>query len=98
MKCSTTTLQTSQQLLVQDFQDQFKEGTEFNALELEQSLRSMLQEIGKASLGEMLSLADEHQHPGRVACACRTLARRISRRSAKLLSVFGWVDYRPGVL
>jgi len=94
MKCSTTTMQTIQQLLVQDFQHQLEAEAEFSAIELEQSLRSMLQEIGKACLGAMLSGADEHQHPGRVACECGALARRISRRGAKLLSVFGWVDYR----
>ena len=94
MKCSTTTMQAIQQLLIEEFSSQMKAEDEIHVDEIEQTLRTSLQEIGRAALGEMLSVTDENSFEGRTACQCGQQGERISRRNAKLLSVFGWVKYR----
>ena len=94
MKCSTTTMQAIQQLLIQEFNDQLKSEDEVHVDEMEQSLRTILQEIGQATLGEVLSLVDEQSFEIQTVCKCGKQGQRVSRRSAQLLSVFGWVSYR----
>ena len=64
-----------------------------NAEELEQGLREMLQEIGRTTYGKVLEEEDEKLGK-RQPCACGAQARRISKRRAKLMTVFGWVKYR----
>lgn len=94
MKCSTTTMQAIQQLLIEEFSNQMKSEDEICVDEMEQSLRTILQETGQAALGEMLSLLDEQSFEIRTGCKCGMQGQRVSRRSAQLLSVFGWVSYR----
>ncbi len=93
MKCSTETLSKITALLVADFEEQMKTGTS-SSDELEQGLREALQSIGQASLGQLLTLKDEHTQAVQEACSCGQTARRISRREGKILSVFGWITYR----
>ena len=57
-------------------------------------MRQTLQEIGQNSLGQMLSLQDEQDHGPQQRCQCQGLASRVSRRSAKVLTVFGWLSYQ----
>ncbi len=60
---------------------------------LENSLRQMLKEVGAQSYGQVLEREDE-QLGKRVGCECGGQAQRISRRGAKVMTVFGWVSYR----
>lgn len=94
MKCSTETLEAIQELLVTDFARQLETDTEVGASAMEQALRSSLQAIGQASLGQLLSVLDEQAYGPRESCTCQARGRRISRRAAQVLSVFGWVSYR----
>jgi Uncharacterised protein family (UPF0236) len=94
MKCSTETLAAIQELLVADYARQLEDEDSVRASELEQSLRSSLQGIGQASMGQLLSLLDEQAYGCQEICSCQSKGRRISRRKAQVLSVFGWVTYR----
>jgi hypothetical protein len=60
---------------------------------LENSLRQMLKEVGAQSYGQVLEREDD-QLGKRVGCECGGQAQRISRRGAKVMTVFGWVSYR----
>jgi hypothetical protein len=94
MKCSIKTLQEIQKLLVADFAQQLETESGVSASEMEQSLRSSLQAVGQASLGQLLSVLDERAYDCQETCSCQANGQRISRRKAQLLSVFGWVAYR----
>jgi len=94
MKFSTQTLTAIQNLLAGDFQQQLAKDKAITPDEIEQALRDGLQEIGQASYGEMLSLLDEHHYQKEERCACQRIGKRVSRREAQLLSVFGRVKYR----
>jgi hypothetical protein len=92
MKFSTETLREVQKLLAADFAKQI-EKEEMKAGEVEQVLRSSLQAIGKASYGEMLSMLDEQKQSVEAVCGCGEKGKRVSKRDAQVLSVFGWVTY-----
>jgi hypothetical protein len=62
--------------------------------DLEQGLRRLLKQAGGQALSEGLSVMDERYPEPRVACVCGNMANYQFRRSAKTLSVFGWVEYR----
>jgi hypothetical protein len=93
MKFSTETIKKIEQLMVADFAEQL-ETEEIKAGELEQALRSSLQRIGRSSYGEMLSLMDKHQNGVAADCKCGQQGKRVLRREAQVLSVFGWASYR----
>jgi hypothetical protein len=93
MKFSTQTLSAIQRLLVEDFKQQLGQEA-IAADEIEQALRDGLQEIGQNGYGEMLSLIDEHQYQVEERCACHQMGKRVSRREAQLLSVFGRAKYK----
>jgi hypothetical protein len=93
MKFSTETIQKIEQLIVADFTKQI-ETEEIKAGELEQAMRNSLQEIGRSSYGEMLSLLDQHQHGIEEDCECGGPGKRVSQRGVRVLSIFGWSTYR----
>jgi hypothetical protein len=94
MKFSTSTMKAIQKLLVADFATQIEPAGEVSVSEIEQCLRTSLQALGQASMGEMLSVLDEQTYGPRQECECQAQGQRISRRAAQVLSVFGWVRYR----
>jgi hypothetical protein len=94
MKFSTETIAEITRLMVTEFERQIREGTKADFSEMEQEMRQVLKEIGKKSLGQMLDLQDEKEHGRKKGCECKGKAKRISRRAAKLMSVFGWIEYR----
>lgn len=63
--------------------------------QIEQGMRQLLQEVGKRALGKSISAADE-RYRRETPCGCGGVARYVARRPAKVLSVFGWVEYRRG--
>jgi len=93
MKFSTSTMKEIQKLLVADFANQIEPDSKGSLREIEQSLRTSLQAIGQASMGEMLSILDEQSCGPHKTCVCQSQGQRISRRAAQVLSVFGWVTY-----
>jgi len=94
MEFSTEAIEQMTQILVTEFQRQLEAGEAVPFTALEHALRGALQEAGCASLGRMLSQQDEQAHGPTRRCECQQVASRIARRSAQLLSVFGWLEYR----
>ena len=93
MKFSTKTLMKVTALLVADFEEQLQEES-ISAGAIEQGMREALREIGQESIGQMLSAKDQQTYDVQSECSCGEQARRISRREAQILSVFGWIKYR----
>ncbi len=93
MKFSTQTLSKIQNLLAEEFIQQLGKET-ITSDEVEQALRNGLQEVGQASFGEMLTLLDECSYQIEERCECQQLGKRVSRREAQLLSVFGRAKYK----
>jgi len=59
---------------------------------LENGIREIMKEIGQKTYGQVLEREDEKLGKS-VRCACRRHAKRISKREAKILTVFGWISY-----
>lgn len=93
MKFSTQTISAIQDLLVEDFKRQLNQEA-IPVDEIEQGLRDGLQEVGKYGYGKMLSVLDEHQYQVEERCECQQMGKRVSRRAAQLLSVFGRAKYK----
>jgi Uncharacterised protein family (UPF0236) len=93
MKFSTETLKKVTALLVADFEEQLGKKS-ISAEAMEQGMREALQEIGRESVGQMLSMKDQQNYGVNCECSCGGRARRISRRQAQILSVFGWIKYQ----
>lgn len=67
---------------------------EINKLdELENGIREVLKKIGHQTYSKVLE-SEDMKLGTRVRCGCGAKAERISKRSAKVLTVFGWVNYR----
>jgi hypothetical protein len=60
---------------------------------LENGMRQLLKEVGRQAYGKVLEKEDAKLGK-RVACGCGAQARRISKRGAKILTVFGWIEYQ----
>ena len=95
MKCSTKTMETIRDLMIAEYKEQVFEGGK-GADELEHSIREDLVGLGNAVLGEVLSSYDEKVNSSSERCACGGKAKRQLRRVARMLSVFGWVQYKRG--
>jgi hypothetical protein len=93
MKFSTESIEKIERILVAELAQQI-EKEEIKAEELEQGLRNSLQEIGRNSYGKMLSIMDQHNHDIISECKCGQEGKRVSRREAQVLSVFGWSIYQ----
>ena len=93
MKFSTEAIEQIEEIIVADFANQL-EKENVQAGELEKALRSNFQEIAKNSYGKMLSLMDEHNYGVESICRCGEKGKRVSKRDAQVLSVFGWSNYR----
>lgn len=93
MKFSTQTIESIKQLLGDEFRQQSRQ-EEISADEIEHALRDTLQEIGQGSFGEMLSIMDENRYQVEERCTCQQMGKRVSRREAQLLSVYGRVTYK----
>jgi len=59
---------------------------------LENGIREMLKEVGVQTYGKALENEDKKLGK-RIRCECGGKAQRISKRAAKVLTVFGWVSY-----
>jgi len=96
MKCSIKTIKVIRELLIAEYQEQVldKEGSWID--ELEHGIREDLVALGNAVMGEVLSSYDEQVNGSREKCACGGGTKRQLRRSASLLSVFGWITYTRG--
>ena len=60
--------------------------------EIEQSMRQMLQEVGRQALGQVLEKSD--QVAPSIRCTCQQKARYRCRRQGMVITVFGRVRYQ----
>ena len=66
---------------------------------LEEEMRSILQAVGAKGPGKVLSKQEEgKQRQRQIACPCGKAAGYVRERTAKLLSVFGWVSYHGATI
>lgn len=103
MEFSTETVIATRNLLVKEVKRRLIEGAEIDAREMEQSLRRVFQEISRETLSEVWEMQDEMMYEKGVKCDGeederreRHKVRRISRRKAQVISVFGEVQYHRG--
>ncbi len=92
MKFSTKTINQITSIIVSEFSKQLAEDT-FMPGEIEGSLREIMQEIGRRGYGQILTMLDEQKHGVHSVCQCGSKGKRVSKREAKVLSVFGRVSY-----
>jgi len=61
--------------------------------DLENGIREMMQEVGLQTYEKVLEKEDRKLGK-QVRCECGAQAQRISKRGAKVMTVFGWVSYQ----
>ena len=96
MKCNIKTMNKVRELMIADFREQVLGQEDVWIDELEQGIREDLVDLGNAVMGEVLSSYDEQVNGVAEKCACGGGTKRQLRRSASLLSVFGWLTYTRG--
>lgn len=92
MDFSTRTVEEISTLLAKEMGRLIEEQQVHNAVELENGIREMVKGIGQRSYEKVLEQEDQKQG-GSMRCVCGAKAKRISRRKAKILTVFGWASY-----
>jgi len=93
MQSTTELAQKIKKLIVSEMLPHISQG-DITPGTLEQLLRTTLQEAGQASYGALLTAMDEQRYDVEIACPEKGAGKRISRRKAKALSIFGWITYR----
>jgi len=96
MNCSTTVMNKVRELMISEYQEQILGREDVWIDELEQGMREDLVALGNAVMGEVLSSYDEQVNGSKEQCECGGCTKRRLRRSASLLSVFGWLTYTRG--
>ncbi len=93
MDFSTKAIATISTSLAEEIGKLIEDGKIENLRFLEDGIRELLKETGRQVYEKVLEKEDKKLGK-EVPCACGDKAKRISNRSAKLLTVFGWVSYR----
>jgi hypothetical protein len=93
MNFSTRTLENISVQVAAEINRLIDHGEIKDIQELENGIREMVKEVGKQTYGKVLEREDRKLGK-RVRCDCGVQTRRISRREAKVLTVFGRVSYR----
>ena len=93
MDFSTKAKEEITKILAEEIEGHIEVGGMSNAERLENGLREMLKEIGQETYCKVLENEDEKLGK-RIGCECGAKAKRISKRRAKVMTVFGWVSYR----
>ena len=93
MKSTTGRIAQFKELIVAELFSQMEVG-EVSPQGLESALRNLLQEVGRESYGDLLTMMDKQRYGVDISCPNGEQGKRVSRRSAQALSVFGWVTYR----
>lgn len=98
MEFSTKVIEKMSEMLAEELQTYSEEmAREGGVMAIEEEMRSILQAVGAQGLGKVLSKQEEGKPRQRqIACPCGKTASYIRERTAKVLSVFGWVSYQRG--
>lgn len=94
MEFSTKLVETVAELFRQAVIEVVAEQPESKIADLEQGLRQLLQQAGARALASGLTALEKQYPEAQIACPCGQLADYQFRRTAKTLTVFGWVTYR----
>ena len=93
MDFSTKAMEEISTVLAKEIGKLIEEGKVKDLQGLENGIREMLKEVGVQTYEKVLE-KEERKLGKRVRCECGAKAQRISKRGAKVMSVFGWVSYR----
>jgi hypothetical protein len=93
MNFSTKAIGDMAAILAAEVGKMIKNGEIEDQEDLENGLREMVKQVGAQAYGQVLEQEDAKLGK-RVVCGCGVKAPRISKRTAKLLTVFGWIEYR----
>jgi hypothetical protein len=92
MDFSTKAKEEISTLIAEEIRKQIDTGDIKDLEELENSIREIMKETGQQAFGKVLEREDQKLGK-RVRCECGMKAQRISKREAKILTVFGWISY-----
>lgn len=92
MDFSTRTVEEISTLLAKEMGRLIEEEQVHNAVELENGIRALVKAIGQRGYEKVLE-QEERKQGTCLRCGCGSKAKRISRRKAKILTVFGWASY-----
>jgi hypothetical protein len=92
MEFSTEELKPLAERMAHLMGSELEQADDLTASEIEEGVRRQLRELGQMTFGMILSHQDEE--PEReIGCECGGRLCYQRRRTAKILSVFGWVEY-----
>jgi hypothetical protein len=94
MDISAETRQKIVALLKEEMQTWIATHPEATVMDLETELREGMQQVGATCLQTALEMQNARYPQRQVDCACGEQAQYMFQRTAKTLSVFGWVSYR----
>ena len=94
MKFSTESLQQIAELFTNEIKAQMEDEVGAKISEIENTMREMLREVGAHCLSQYLTEQEEGCLKRTIECNCGGNSQYLFRRSAKVLSVFGWIAYR----
>lgn len=94
MEYSTHFVEGVTTLFAAELKEQLNDEPNTQIAELEAIMREMLQKVGALGLGAQLTAQDNPYPEAEIACPCGGKASYRYRRSAKVVSVFGRVEYR----
>jgi len=93
MNFSTKAIEEMSKLVAEEIGELIEEEEIKEIGELENGIREMMKVIGQQSYGKVLEKEDSKLGK-RVRCECGGQAKRILKRSAQVMTVFGWVRYQ----
>lgn len=93
MDFSTPAVEAISALLAEEIGNLIADETIKDLQGLENGIREMVKEVGVQTYEKVLENED-HKLGQRIRCDCGAQAQRISKRTARVMSVFGWVRYR----
>jgi hypothetical protein len=98
MEFSTKVIEKMSEMLAEELQNYSDAlAAEGGVMAIEEEMRTILQAVGAKGLGKVLSQQDERkQRKRQIGCRCGQQADYVRRRTAKVLSVFGWASYQRG--
>jgi hypothetical protein len=92
MNFSTKAQESMATILAEEIGWLIEQGEIQDIQELVNGILEILKEVDTRAYGKVLEQEDQKMER-RIVCQCGNEARRVSRRGAKLMSVFGWIKY-----
>ena len=94
MEFSTEAIKRASESLQTEVVEYLQAHPEMNMAVLEQELREGIQELGAKMLSEAIMSLEERYPAEELACGCGEKASYVRKRPAKVISVFGRIEYQ----